>query len=492
MTRSTILPSVLLGALLFLNACHHEKPALPAPAPESGYPAAVARIVESKCAISGCHNAGSYQVSGGGLLLDTWAHLFDGGNTGNCVVPYNLENSSLLYFTNRFADLGLIPPDNMKMPYNYPSLSRDEYLVLRDWVAAGAPDKDGNIPFAAQAQTRQKIYLSLQGCDLIAVIDAEKKVVMRFISVGKTAAIENPHCVRVSPDGKFAYVSFLGGEYLQKINTETDEVVDELYLGTGSWNVFQISPDGKQILISDWRPQPDGKMVLVNTDPMEVVSQYTGVFSYPHGIASNAAFNTFYITGQYGNVVFKLNTQQPSVQQISIDGSAPKLIAGIRDPHEILMVPDGSKYFLTCEHSNEVRVMDAHADTLIRAIPVGAKPQEMAISIKRHIIFVTCMEDEMAAFGYKGAVYAINYDSYETTRIDGPFYQPHGVAVDDAHDQFFVASRNANLDGPAPHHASTCAGRNGYYHVFDLNTFQRVQRRFEVGVEPYSADVRFK
>lgn len=473
----------LLGLIV---SCKHEAPK---PAADHDYPEAVGNIMVNKCATAGCHNAASY-VNAGGLRLDKAVYLFNGGNNGAAIVPFNTDNSPLLYFINTNEDHG--PVAQPTMPYLGTPLSEDEYVTIKNWVMMGAPDKNGNIPFATDATTRQKIYLTMQGCDLIAVIDADKKLVMRYIKVGKTPAIENPHCVRVSNDGKFAYVSFLAGEYIQKINTETDEIVGELQVGTGSWNVFLLSPDGKQMLLSDWRPKPDGKVVLINTETMQLIKTFPGAFSYPHGVASNAAFNTFYITGQYGNIVYKLTTSPASVKEISIDDDPPVALAGKRDPHEILMTPDYTRYFLTCEFSNEVRVMDAHADTLIKAIPVGIKPQEIAISKTRPYIFVTCMEDNSSNAGFKGSVYAINYNTYEATRIDGPFYQPHGITVDDENGTFYVASRNASQDGPAPHHSSSCAGRNGYYHVFDLNSFQRLPKRYEVTVEPYSADVRFK
>jgi DNA-binding beta-propeller fold protein YncE len=490
LSRSSLL--IAIAALLAtVVSCKHELPKPAPPMPDGNFPAPVAKILLTKCATAGCHNEASYQISGGGLRMDSWEQLFAGGNTGAAIVPFQAENSPLLYFTNTHEEFGPLPPDNMKMPYNAPSLSREDYLVLRNWVLEGAPDKEGRIPFSSNAAGRQKVYLTMQGCDLIAVIDAEKKVVMRYIQVGKTPAIENPHCIRVSNDGRFAYVSFLGGEYIQKINTETDEVVDELNVGVGSWNVFQLSPDGNKLLLSDWRAQPNGRLLLISTHTMEVINQFAGVFHYPHGIASNADFTTFFITAQYGNTVYKLTTNNPGLKSISIDGTPPVITAGKRDPHEIIMSPDYTRYFLTCEASNEIRVMDVVADTLIKALPVGIKPQEIAISKVRPYVFVTCMEDD-AAPGYKGSVYAINYQTYDVTKIEAPFYQPHGVAVDDQHGVLYVASRNANPDGPAPHHSSSCAGRNGYYYAFDLATFQRLPRRFEVGVEPYSADSRFK
>jgi YVTN family beta-propeller protein len=457
--------------------------------PGGTYPVAVGRIIETRCATSGCHNQASHQ-NASGLLLTSWQHMFEGGNNGAVIVPFSPEFSSLLYFINTHTDLG--PVATPTMPLNLPALTVDEYMTIRNWVAAGAPDVSGNIPFGPNGETRGKIYMTMQGCDLIAVVDAASKVVMRYIPIGMSTGVESPHCVRVSEDGKYAYVSFIGGNYIQKIDTRTDTVIASRDIGAGQWNVFQLSNDGKKMLVSDF--QGNGKLVLLNTETMEVQEQFagTGLFVYPHGIASNAVFNTFYVVAQYGNTVYKLTTSNGSYKKISLNGNTPVTTQGLMDPHEVVMAPDYSKYFVSCSHSNEVRVMDVMGDTVLKAIPVGIMPQEIAISRTRPYIFVTCAEDNTSLPGYRGSVYAINYNTYETTRIEGPFFQPHGITVDDKNGVFYVLSRNASPDGPAPHHSSSCAGRNGYYHVYDLNTMKRLPKRYEVSVDPYSADTRFK
>jgi len=480
--------AVVLFCLVVLAACKHEAqpPATPA---DGNYPPAIAKIVLTRCATAGCHNAASYQGAGG-LRLDSWENLFNGGSNGAAIVPYSIDNSPLLYFINTDASLG--PVAQPTMPYNGGTLSKDDYMTIRNWIAAGAPDKNGNIPFASNPDTRQKTYLTQQGCDLLAVIDNEKKVVMRYIPIGTSPGIEAPHCVRVSEDGMNAYVSFLGGLYVQKIDTRTDKIVDSFYVGTGSWNVFNLSPDGTKMMISNWLA--NGNMLYLNTNPLSLITSIGSIndFYYPHGVAANAAYDTFFVTAQYGNFVHKFSLNGGSIDKISIDGD-PVTTNHVRDPHEIIMSPDHSKYFLTCEASNEVRVMDAYADTLIKAIPVGIFPQEMAVSRTKPYVLVTCMEDSSAYAGFKGSVYVINYNTLESTRIDGKFYQPHGIAIDDKNGTFFVASRNVNPNGPAPHHSSSCSGRNGWYNIYNLNTLQPADsRRFEVTVEPYSADTRFK
>lgn len=451
------------------------------------YPDDVRAILEKKCATSGCHNDKSFR-NAANIQMSTWLDLWKGGNSGSFIVPYNATNSSLMYFINNAPSEGpaLLP----RMPLNEGPLSISEYNIIKNWINAGAPDKTGKIPFAENAQTRQKIYLTQQGCDLIAVIDASSNLTMRYIKVGMENGIEIPHFIRFSPDGKYAYVSFTGGQYIQKIDAATDRVIGNIFLGDGSWNLFHLSPNGKSMLITDLNR---GQIKFIDLDSMKVLLTFED-FINPHGIASNPAFDTFLITSQYGNTLYRL-TLKGSVKTFSIDDNDNNFLVQTRDPHEIIMSPDYSKYFISCQASNEVRVMDAKTNKLIKAIPVGTYPQTMAVSNSKPYLFVTCQEEHTAELpDFRGALYVIDYNTLELVkRIPGPFFQAHGIAVDDKNLKFYISSRNILSTGPAPHHTSECGGRNGYYNVYDLNTLKLLDsKRFESNVDPYSADIRFK
>lgn len=499
------LSCLLIGASLAITSCKHEPPVMPKteidPA-STQYPLEVANIIIKNCATAGCHNEASYSGAGG-LRLDDWQYLFDGGNNGAVAVPYSPEYSSLLYFINpgSYDDISVQPT----MPYNMPPLSREEYDIIKKWIADGAPDKNGNIPFGSNAATRQKAYLTQQGCDLVGVIDADKKVIMRYIKTGEEAGnIESPHYVQTDKQGRYAYVCFTSGKLIQKIDMQTDKVVGQLDIAAAfaqfglpnngrSFNILQVSDDGSKLIASQLTS--NGAIIIVNTANMSLIANIHTLAS-PHGIAPNKTFDTFYVTGQLGNVVYKV-IQGAGVQQISITEDLPKNAPypGSPDPHEIIMSPDYSKYFLTCENTNEVRVMDRLGDSLLKVIPVGKKPQEVAISTTQPYLFVTCLEDiSQLSSLFRGSVYVINYNTLEIVkRIDGTFFQPHGIAVDDMNGTFYIASRNVTSDGPAPHHVSNCGGRNGYYQVYDLNTLAPVNgRRYEVTPDPYSINMRFK
>lgn len=490
MRTIAVLIMLMTGAVLYFSSCEH-KPNYTVEPTDSvgGFPDKIGKIFIEKCATAGCHNAQSYQNSAG-LRLDGWEQLFDGGNSGAVIVPYNSENSSLLFYINPDSSLGL--KAQPQMPLNAPPLTVDEYKTIKEWVDAGAPDRNGNIPFASNPDTRQKIYVTNQGCDMVGVIDAEKRVIMRYIKVGKTNNYEVPHYIKTGSDG-YAYVSFIAGTVFQKIDMKTDKVVGELEVGFGSWNAFHISDDGKKILLGDYF---GGNMLLIDAERMQLIQGLVNL-RYPHGIISNTGFDSFYITSQLSNMVYKLSINDifdvTNLEQISIDNNPPSQSPVVRrNPHEIVYSPDRSKYFLTCEVSHEVRVMDVKTDRVIDSIPVGIFPQTMAMSRKKPYLFVTCTEDNSLLSGFRGSVYVINYNTHKVVkRIDGQFYQPHGISVDDRNGLVYIANRNVLGLGVAPHHASTCGGKNGYYIVYDLNTLEKLPKRYEMSVDPYSSDVRF-
>ena len=487
-------------AVICVSSCKHTAHVIPA---DGNFPDSIASILITKCTNAGCHNQASY-LNAGELRLDSWDNLFLGGVSGAVVVAYSTRYSPLLYYVCPDAALGTQVSDPGHLPA---PLSTAEYHTLANWIAKGAPDKNGNIPFATNPDTRQKIYLSISGCNYVAVIDAKSRQVMREIPVGSQLS-GNIHDVEVSGDGKYAYVSFYNGTWMQKIDTRSDTVAGYVDLsavataGQAGWSILSLSPQDTAISVSGYY---NNSIVTVNTanmtinQSMSVDALNTGSspLQFPHGIATNAFFDTFLVTLQLGNTVEKIHFKHPGLwfKQISLNGAAAGTdsTGTSPNPHQIEMAPDYSKYFVTCQNSNEVRVMDAYRDTLIKVIPVGTKPQEMAVSKSKHYLFVVCMEDAANTRpGARGSVYVIDYNTMQIiTILYGDFYQPHDVAIDELDGLVYICSTNSNPSGPAPHHVPACAGRAGWFTVYDLNTLQMENKRYEVDVFPYAISARF-
>lgn len=455
---------------------------------QSGYPLEIEKILVDKCATSGCHNNSSYQ-NAGNLNLTTYSKLFEGAINGAVVVPFSPNQSSLMQFINTYDDIGL--KASPTMPLNANALSREEVLKIKNWINQGSPDINGLVPFSTNAASRSKMYITNQGCDIVSVVDAETQLVMRYVKVGKQDNItELPHNIRVSEDKKYWFVCFTNGTIIQKFDAVTDTLMEEFEIGAGLWNIVKISSDTKTALVSDL--SNNGKIVEINLASKSMKTYTNGLFVFPHGMAFTKSNDTIYIVAQYGNMMYRLIPSISGYKVITLqNGHAPVTTAGILDPHEIMASPDFSHYFITCQASNEVRVLQAGIDTVVKIIPVGVYPLEMAISKSKNLLFVTCQEDANPNLKAKGSVYVIDMKTLNVVKIiKEKFYQPHGIAFDDKKNYLYVISRNADPNGPAPHHISECGSRNGFFHVIDINTWQTVISGSEISVDPYSADFR--
>lgn len=473
-TRVTFALAALL--IIFSAGCKEEKTE-PAPFNDGCYPPEIAEIIVKKCANSGCHNTQSKDAASG-LDLSTWENMFLGNRNGAVCVPFRSDQSTLFFFSNTDTSLGtvMIPT----MPYNAPPLSAAEILTIRNWIDAGAPNCRGEVKFA-NSPNRKKFYVANQGCDLIGVHDAETKVVMRYIDVGNSASIESPHMVKVSPDGSYWYVAFINSNVFQKYRTSDDTFVAEVNISQGSWNTFTISADGTKAWIVDFS---QGRVAYVNLQTMTLEKMYSDPgFTNPHGSAISPDGNTLLVTGQIGNVIYKWDVTDPmfpEYTEIIINSSG----GSTADAHEVAYSPDGSKYFITCQGRNEVRIFNASNDALIATIPTASFPLEMSFSTSTNYLFVTC---EIG-----NSVTVIDY--VNNTHVKDLFvgYQPHGISVDDVKKLVYVANRNTpSSGGPPPHHSSNCGGRNGYLTMIDLNTLNLVSNfKMELSVDPYSVSVR--
>jgi DNA-binding beta-propeller fold protein YncE len=454
-----------VSVITFLYGCSYDKnePV----SSEVSYPKEVGTIILNKCATAGCHNTQS-AGNAGGLDFSTWDKMFEGGFNGSSVIPYSVDYSFMLYFVNTYPDLGIsLEP---RMPYNQPRLSRDEVLTLRNWIAGGAPNADGFVKFSDDAN-RQKFYVCMQGCDQVAVFDAKSRVIMRYIKVGVSEIIESPHQVRITPDGKYWCVNFISGHVLQVFNTSDDALVASIEIGNATWNTITFSPDSKKAYVCATQINP--QIVEVNLQTMSFSRQIPSS-GFPHGSYVTQDGSTLYVTSQFGNHLTKIYLSDLSYDDVTIDGTfTPNNTGNSYDPHEIIFTPDESYYFVTCQYSNDVRMLRKSDDSLRAVIPVGSTPLEMAISETRPYLYVSCMEDSSVA-GRKGKVYVINYQTGQVITSLYTGWQPHGLSVDDGRQLVYVTNRNVSTNGPAPHHTSGC-GRNGYVTIIDIITNQMLR-----------------
>lgn len=470
---------------ILLSDCKKDKGAVD----YNGYPQEIGKIIVNKCAVSGCHNTISKDACVG-LDLSSWSKLFEGGRNNSSVIPFRPDQSFLLFSINSFDDLG--PKLEPTMPVGKEHLSRQDVETIRDWIAEGAPDANGYIKWS-EDPNRKKIYVMNQGCDLLTVFDAKTKLVMRCVDVGVSSATEAPHDMYVSPDGKHLYISFYAGSLFQKYRT-TDEVkVGELDLGEQSWHSLSISGNSKYALASHLAS--DGKVALINLENMTLVMMYQGsnLFVYPHGNTMNYSGTLAYITCQQGNFLYKVDLTDPNnpdIQQIVLNPGDIPATNGIYKPYDVKFSPDCSKYYVSCQGTNELRIFNASNDSLMQVIPTNGVPQVMSFSEKKPYVYVPCMADT-ANLTTQSSVNIINLNTNQLIGSVATGNQPRSCVVDDANNWVWVANRNIAGVGWAPHHSTACQGRNGYITAIDQNTLKLIPNwECEVSVDPYHVTIK--
>lgn len=474
--------STLVLLILEIASCKHELPIVQES--DSGFPVQIEAIMH-KCTTAGCHTNQS-KNGAGGLSLETWDNLFEGGSGGATVIPYRAEYSTLLYYTNTDTTKGLtlIPT----MPYNAPPLSAHEYDLLASWVKDGAPDKTGYVKFS-DYRDKAKLYICNRGCDVITVMDAAKGLAIRYVNVGKTTEIEAPSVVKVSPDKLHWYVAFNNGTVIQKFRTSDNVFLGELEIGLGVWSSITFTDDSKTAFLTD--NQYLGKVTCINVESMKLISTYSVGFKYPMNACMNSAANLLYVTCSEGNYIYKVNISNlllPVVAKISLEpGIAPSDIPTL-NPYSVNLSHDNKTYFVSCKQSSELRIFQTSNDSLISNIPVGSNPAKMFLSTSTPYLFLSCMGAPGTV--KQSAVYVINYQTLLPEAVIYAGHESRGIVMDEPGKKLYVANRNVSAGGPAAHHTSVCAGKNGYITVIDVNTLTLIEGfKKEISVDPYDMDI---
>ncbi len=475
MKWNSIVYGIIVG--LFFSHCRKDK----ADPNYGSYPTDVGKIIVTKCTNGACHNPENAAVCNG-LDLSTWQSLFTkGSNNGSPVIPYSSKFSSLCYFINTYPDLG--PTNEPTMPLYQTALSKDEVIKIKQWIDNGAPDIKGNV---YGSNFYDKVYVVNQGCDVITVIDAKTQLPIRMVEVGVNPnAIEAPHFINFSPDGKYWYVVFINSPYLEKYDAATDKLIARCNLNNQlDWNRIIITNDGKKGFCVAWTS--NGKIISVDLEKMQIIRAMYGLY-FPHGTALSKNNDTLYVAGQTGNFFMKIDTALTTHIDLPIDNSGIVSTSSSLDPHDIFVSPDGTKLYFTCQASNEVREFDLSTNSLTQIIPVGTFPQAMAYFANNNTLYVSCELDNSSTG--LGSIVAIDLNTYTTQKVYVG-YQPHGIAIDKKNKLLYLTSRNIIGTGIPPHHSSVCAGKNGFVSILELPSLNIRTSKIELSVDSYFASVR--
>ncbi len=182
-----------------------------------------------------------------------------------------------------------------------------------------------------------------------------------------------PHGLRISPDGKTAYIAMIGGKSMGILDigsfTLSDIPLKGAAVQTG------VTPDGTYALASVY----DAKSLAVYNIPslklsyVDLPKEAKGpvqIYLTPDSRFVFVADQGYYFDQPIGNVVYKIDLQEMKVIQTILAGSAP---------HGVIVSRDGKFAYVTNLLSDDVSVIDIALGKEVAKIKVGKMPNGISL-----------------------------------------------------------------------------------------------------------------
>lgn len=222
-----------------------------------------------------------------------------------------------------------------------------------------AVSKDGQYAIAA-SQEKGELYM----------IAANDYTLMRTVSLQKGY---QPHGLRISPDGKSAYIAMIKGNAMGILNIASG-AMEYVPLG-GAVVQTAITPDGTYALATLYDAK---KVAIYNTQTKELSyidlpSDAKGpvqLYPTPDSAFVYVADQGHYFDQPSSNVVYKLDVAKRSIASTILAGKAP---------HGLVVSPDGQYVYVTNLLDNTVSVISTQTDTVSASISVGEMPNGISM-----------------------------------------------------------------------------------------------------------------
>lgn len=422
--------SNLLAVMLVVQSCSDSSGPVDEDIQKDFESEGLAKLFVDNCASELCHGGANPQQ---GLSLESHSQLIEGSINrnsngvqkigGEAVIPFYPEKSILYKM--------ITDESQPRMPYNLPKLSDDNIELVRTWIAAGAKDKNGEVPLSRIPSHR--VYVCNQGSDFVSIIDGDAKVVSRLVNVGLIEEIDSPHMVKES--GNYFYVSLITTGKLLKISKETLTIEGEI-TGIEKAGMIQITSDGTKAYVSRSSTSPSiySTVYFVDLVSMTVLKEIdlvvTGV---PHGIALTPDGSKLYAANLTKNVISIVNTVTNETE--SFINFAENI-----EPMQTEISPDGKYLFVSARGTSELIVIDAAADTVVQRVEVKPMPMHISVNSNSDKVYVTSIGANVLM-----VIEKIDSQWILTREISHPaFSQLHGCDITSDDKYVYVSGRNTN------------------------------------------------
>lgn len=427
-------------------------------------------IFEAHCNYPGCHNSTDKQS---GINLTNWSSIMlNGSDFGAEIVPYNAKWSHIIQHINTDTTLGPVSEPLMpkaKAPYtNGMPLNRNILLKIMSWINNGAKNDNGEVAFS---NIYRKAFITNQASDYIAVVNLDNMFLTRYVVVGESEnTLSAPHNVAVDNQGKYFYVTLINDGFVEKFDAMTYQKLNRLYIVSAPGHVI-ITPDGSKGYVTNYNINGAERYIRsFNTADMTIINTISDVtMNATHGGRITTDGNLLITTSELGEYIQIINTHTDAVEQtIPVDNIVPPTGngTGFFRPIAVSLSTDDRYAFITCDRSNDVRVLDMNTRTIIRIIPTGLYPIQSECSPDNKWLYV--------ANRNSNSVTVIDVNTltvYKTISNVGA--QPHGVAF--TADGKYAYITCESVSGTFVHHPAVGSSTPGTTAVINVQNHTKVK-----------------
>lgn len=355
-----------------------------------------------------------------GLRLDSWETLIAGSDFGEVLIPFDADRSLLIQLADRRES----------------TLTEQEIEIVRRWIASGARNDAGQVPYA---DADQLLYVCNQGSAVISVIDMEHNVVIRTVDLQDFGYSVNarPHHIAVAPDGSYWYVSLIGENTVLKLNRD-NEIIGRIPFEVPGMLALDAAEEFLYVGRSMSAVNPPHRIGVIDNEELEL-EEIDVFFPRPHALDITPDGRHLYVASLGVNQMASINTETFEIELMDLPG-------GRRHEHHMPMqfevAPDGRRMIVGGEMSGELLIFDLNdpmKPAIVEVLELGGSPWNPAYSPDGRIAYVPLKR--------ANAVVVINMvEQVQTATVTGPgLAEPDGSAV--RPDGRYVYVTNSNLDG---------------------------------------------
>lgn len=280
--------------------------------------------------------------------------------TGNAMAKKEAQKQSLLFIKQAQADEG----------HGMESTSNEDQLIVIDSYLDEVIKRihlgtDMHLSHVALTPDSRYAVAASQGKGIVYKVNALTYEVEKE-TLTTTGA--EPHGLRISPDGKTAYIAMLKGNSMGVLDIGTLQLSYVPLKGAAVQS--GVTPDGKYALASVYDAKALAVYDIANKklSYVDLPSDAKGpvqIYPTPDSKYVYVADQGYYFNQPVGDYVYKI-----SLEDMSIAG---KIKAGSA-PHGVAVSQDGKNVYVTNLLSNDVSVLDSASGTETARIAVGKMP----------------------------------------------------------------------------------------------------------------------